>query len=158
MLALVSIGRRLLDLRRGEGGVSTFGNETVSEVGDFLAFFVGEDALFDLVVVGEGDLPNLAGEGDLLVVCRPGWGIYAMTSTIPCFCSEVKEVWTSDDLESCSNSAMVYTGAGIPIHRISTRHRSQVTLTGELNSRLLFTSETEVCLIGEDEVELGDLL
>ena len=107
----------MLDLRREDGGVSTFGNETVSEAGDFFAFFVGEDALFDLVVVGEGDLPNLAGEGDLLFVCRRGWGIYAMTSTIPCFCSEVKEVWTSGDLDSCSNSAMVYTGAGIPINR-----------------------------------------
>lgn len=32
--------------------------------------------------------------------------MYAMTSAIPCFRSEVKEVWTSDDLESCSNSAI----------------------------------------------------
>lgn len=158
MLALVSIGRRLLDLRRGDGGVSTFGNETVSEAGDFFAFFVGEGALFDLVTVGEGDLPNLAGEGDLLFVCRPGWGIYVMTSTIPCFCSEVKEVWTSGDLESCSNSAMVYTGAGSPIESISTRHESRATLTGELSSRFLFASETGACLTGEDEVELGDLL
>ena len=100
----------MLDLRRGDGGLSTFGNETVSEAGDFFEY-----ALFDLVAVGEGDLPNLAGEGDLLFVCRRGWGICAMTSTIPCFCSEVKEVWTSGDLDSCSNSAMVYTGAGIPI-------------------------------------------
>ena len=28
----------------------------------------------------------------------------------------------------------------------------------ELNSRLLFASETGVCLEGEEEVELGDLL
>ena len=101
---LVSAGRRLLDLRRGEGGVSIFGNETVSGVGDFFAFFVGEDALFDLVVADEGDLLDSVGEGDLLFVCRRDWDIYAMTSAIPCFCSEVKEVWTSGDLESCSNS------------------------------------------------------
>ena len=66
---LVSARRRLLDLWRGEGGVSTFGNETVSGAGDFFAFFVGEDFL-DLVVISEGDLPDSAGEGDLLFVCR----------------------------------------------------------------------------------------
>jgi hypothetical protein len=70
VIVLVSAGRRLLDLRRGDGGVSTFGNETVSEAGDFFSFFVGEDALFDLAVIGEGDLPGLAGEGGLLFVCR----------------------------------------------------------------------------------------
>lgn len=58
----------MLDLRR-DGGVSAFGNETVSETGDFFGFFVGEDPLFDLVV-GEEDLPDLVGEGDLLFVCR----------------------------------------------------------------------------------------
>ena len=70
MVVLVSAGRRLLDLRRGDGGVSAFGNETVSEAGDFFAFFVGEDALFDFLVVGEEDLADLVGEGDLLFVCR----------------------------------------------------------------------------------------
>jgi len=50
--------------------VSTFGNETVSGAGDFFAFFVGEDALFDLVVVGKGDLLDLVGEGDLFFGCR----------------------------------------------------------------------------------------
>jgi hypothetical protein len=69
VFVFVSAERRLLDLRRGDGGVSTFGNETVSETGDFFAFFVREDALLDPVAVGEGDLPDLAGEGDLLVVC-----------------------------------------------------------------------------------------
>lgn len=103
---LVSAERRLLDLRRGDGWVSAFGNETVSEVGDFFAFFVGDDALLDLVVVGEGDLPDLVGEGDLLFVCCRGLGMYAMTSAIPCFRSEDKEVWTSGDFESSSNSAM----------------------------------------------------
>lgn len=70
MSAPVSAGRRLLDLRRGDGGVSTFGNETASGAGDFFAFFVGEEVLFDFVVVGEGDLLGLAGEGDLLFVFR----------------------------------------------------------------------------------------
>lgn len=67
---------------------------------------MGEDALFDSVAIGEGDLLDLVGEGDLLFVCRRGWDIYAMTSEILCLCLEVKEVWTSGDLESCSNSAM----------------------------------------------------
>jgi hypothetical protein len=67
---LVSAGRRLLDLRRGGiDGISTFGNDTVSEGGDFLVFFVGEDVPFHLVV-GEGDLFDLVGEEDLLFVCR----------------------------------------------------------------------------------------
>ena len=67
---LASAGRRLLDLRRGDGGVSTLGNETVSGAGDCFAFFVGEGALFGLVIVGEGDLLDSAGERDLPLVCR----------------------------------------------------------------------------------------
>ena len=103
---MVSAKRRLIDLLRGGvDGVSTFGNETVSGGGDFLAFFAGEGVLFGLVV-GEEDLFDLVGEEDLLFVCRWGWGIYAMTSKIPCFCSEVKETWTSGELESSSNSPM----------------------------------------------------
>ena len=101
-----SAERRLLDLRRGDVGVSTFGNGAVSGAGDFFAFFVGEGVLVDVVAVGETDLLGLVGEGDLFFVCRRGWGIWVMTSAIPCFCSEVREVWTSGDLESSSNSAM----------------------------------------------------
>lgn len=106
MFVLVSAVRCLPDLRRGDGGVSTFGSEAVSEAGDFFSFFVGEDSLFDLVVVGEADLPNLVGEGGLLFVCRRGWGIYVMTPAIPFFCSEVREACITGDLESCSNSAI----------------------------------------------------
>ena len=69
MVTFVSAGRRLLDARRGDGGVSTLGNETASEEGDFFAFFVGEDALVDLFV-GEGDLFVFVGERDLLFVRR----------------------------------------------------------------------------------------
>lgn len=101
-----SAGRRLLDLRRGVVGVSTFGSGAVSGAGVFFAFFAGEDVLFDVVVVGEDDLLDLVGEGDLLFVCRRGCGICVMTSATPCFCSEVREVWTSGDLERSSNSAM----------------------------------------------------
>jgi len=85
--------------------VPTVGNEAAAEIGDFFAFFVEEDLLSDLVV-GEEDLSDLAGEGDPLFVCRWSRGTYVMTSAILCFCSEVKEVWTSGDFESCSNSAM----------------------------------------------------
>jgi len=127
VVVLVSTRRRLLDPRRGEGGVSTFGNETVSGAGDFFAFFVGEDGLLDLVVVseGDGDLPDSVGEGDLFFVRRRGWGINDMTSLIPCFCSEAKEVWTSGDFESCSNSATEYIWARVSIDRISTGRRSR---------------------------------
>lgn len=100
-----SAERRLLDLRRGAVGVSTFGNGAVSGAGVFFAF-VGDGVPFDVLVVGDADLLCLVGEGDLLFVCRRGCGIWAMTSATPCFCSEVREVWTSGDLESSSNSAM----------------------------------------------------
>jgi hypothetical protein len=88
-------------MRRGVVGVSTFG----IGAGAVFASFAGEGVPFDAVVVGDGDLPKLAGEGDLPFACRRGV-MLAMTSATPCFCPEVREAWTSGDLESSSNSAM----------------------------------------------------
>lgn len=103
---MVSAKRRLLDMRRGRiDGVSAIGNETFSGRGDLLTFFVGEDVLFDLVV-GEGDPFDFVGEEGLPFNCPLDLGIRAMMSAISCFFSEVKEVWTSGDLERSNNSSM----------------------------------------------------